>query len=75
MKNYRQLEMKAKTNHSKEEYKYFVGTTLKNPLEYEIGEKMVFRIRVKHIDAYLDIPCISYALVSVDGLKREGYIE
>ena len=75
MKNYRQLEMNAKTNHRKEEYKYFVGTTLKNPLEYSIGEKMVFKIRVKYMDDYLDIPYISYTLVSDDGQRREGYIE
>ncbi len=75
MKNYRQLEMNAKTNHRKEEYKYFVGTTLKNPLEYSIGEKMVFKIRVKYMDDYLDIPYISYTLISDDGQNAAGYIE
>ena len=75
MTNYRQLEMKAKTNKRKEEYKYFVGTTLKNPLTYEIGEKIVFKIRVKYMDDYLDIPYISYTLVSDDGQNTSGYIE
>ena len=75
MKNDRQLEMKAKTNHKREEYRYFVGTTLKNPLYYEIGEKMVFRIRVKYMDGYLDVPYISYTIVKDDGEKSEGYIE
>ena len=74
MNNSRHLEMKAKTNHRKEDYRYFVGTTLKNPLEYQIGEKMVFKIRVKYMDGYLDIPYISYTLVSDDGQKGEGYI-
>lgn len=75
MNKYRQLEMKQKTNRRKDEYKYFVGTTLKNPLSYEIGEKMIFRIRVKYMDDYLDIPYISYSLLSDDGQKCEGYIE
>ena len=75
MTNYRQLEMKAKTNHRKEEYKYFVGTTLKDPLQYEIGEKMIFKIRAKYMDDYLDIPYISYTLVSDDGQRKEGFIE
>ena len=75
MNKYRQLEMQEKTRSKKEEYKYFVGTTLKNPLEYEIGEKMVFKIRVKYMDDYLDIPFISYTLISDDGQNENGYIE
>ena len=67
--------MQAKTHSIKEEYKYFVGTTLKNPLEYKIGEKMVFKIRVKHMDDYLDIPYIWCKLISDDGQQREEYIE
>ncbi len=74
MNKYRQLEMKKNANHRKEEYKYFVGTTLKNPLEYEIGEKMVFKIRVKYMDDYLDIPYVWYSLISDDGQAREEYI-
>lgn len=75
MNKYRTLEMNAKTNKRKEEYKYFVGTTLKNPLTYEIGEKMVFKIRVKYMDDYLDIPYIHYTLISDDGQNEEGYIQ
>ena len=45
MNEYRQLELNAKTNKRKEEYKYFVGTTLKNSLEYKIFEKIIFKIR------------------------------
>ncbi len=74
MNNYRQLELQAKTNKKREEYKYFVGTTLKNPLEYEVGEKMIFKIRVKHMDDYLDIPYIWYSIISDDGQNTEGYI-
>ena len=75
MNKYRRLEMKEKTNNRKDEYKYFVGTTLKNPLQYELGEKMIFKIRVKHMDGYLDIPHIWYSLTSDGGQKSEGYIE
>jgi len=75
MNEYRQLEMLAKTNSLKEEYKYFVGTTLKNPLEYKISEKVVFKIRVKYMDDYLDIPYIWYLLTGDDGKNEEGYME
>ena len=74
MNIYRQLEHQRKTNKKKEEYKYFVGTTLKNPLTYEIGEKIVFRIRAKYMDDYLDVPYIQYSLISDDGQKEEGHI-
>ena len=75
MNEYRQLEMNVKTHSRREEYKYFVGSTLKNPLEYKIGEKMIFKIRVKYMDGYLDIPYILYNLTSDDGQNEEGYIE
>jgi len=39
MNKYRNLELQKKKNTKKEEYKYFVGTTLKNSLQYEVGEK------------------------------------
>ena len=74
MNQYRQLELQRKTNKKKEEYKYFVGSTLKHPLEYAIGEKMIFRIRVKYMDDYLDIPYIQYSIVSDDGQNEAGYI-
>lgn len=78
MKNvnkYRSLEMKQKANLSREEYKYFVGTTLKNSLEYDIDEKIVFKIRAMYMDEYLDIPFISYSIVTDDGKNEEGYID
>ena len=75
MNEYRKLELARKTNKKKEEYKYFTGTTLKNPLEYEIGEKMVFKIRAKYMEDYLDIPYVWYSLISDDGQNTEGYTE
>ena len=75
MNKYRLLEMKEKENNLKEDYKFFVGTTLKNSLAYKPGEKIVFKIRVKHKDDYLDVPYIYYTLSSDDDKKREGYIQ
>lgn len=75
MNEYRHLELKEPTNARKDEYKYFVGTTLKNPLEYKPFEKMVFKIRVKHKDDYLDIPYVSCYLTSDDGQRSESFIE
>ena len=67
--------MQKITNMKKEEYKYFVGTTLKDALSYEPGEKITFKIRVKYMDEYLDIPCVWYTLITDDGQKYEGYKE
>ena len=75
MNKFRRLEMQEITNMRKEEYKYFVGTTLKNALSYEPCEKITFKIRVKHMDGYLDIPCVRYSLITDDGQKYEGYKE
>ena len=75
MNKYRKLEIQENAKHLKEEYKYFVGTTLKSPLEYKIGEKMIFKIRVKYMDDYLDVPYISYKLLSDDGQDEDGYLE
>ena len=74
MNKYRNLLLQKNTVTKKEEYKYFVGTTLKDSLQYEVGEKMVFKIRVKYMDDYMDIPCIWYNLTSDDGQNEEGYI-
>ena len=74
MNKYSRLELQRKTNKQKEEYKYFVGTTLKNPLQYGVGEKIVFKIRVKYMDDYLDIPYIQYSLISDDGQNTAGFI-
>ena len=72
MSTSRSLEMQKITNHKKEEYKYFVGTTLKDALSYEIGEKMVFKIRAMYMDDYIDVPYIQYTLVSDDNQNEEG---
>ena len=74
MNKYRNLLLQKNTITKKEDYKYFVGTTLKNPLLYEVGEKMVFKIRVKYMDDYMDIPFVWYHLTSDDGQNEEGYI-
>lgn len=75
MNSYKKLELQRKTNRRKEEYKYFVGTTLKNPLEYKTGEKIVFKIRVRYMDEYLEVPYINYSLLSDDGQDENGYIK
>ena len=74
MEKYSRLELQRKTNKQKEEYKYFVGTTLKNPLQYGVGEKIVFKIRVKYMDDYLDIPYVRYSLLSDDGQSTEDFV-
>ena len=73
MRFYKHLELPRKTNKKKEEYKYFVGTTLKNPLTYAPKETMVFRFRAKYMDDYLDIPYVRYTLFTEDGKSEEGF--
>ena len=46
-----------------------------NPVPSVDIEKMIFKIRAKYMDDYLDIPYIWYSLVSDDGQKKEDYIE
>ena len=75
MNKFRNLEMQVKTRSLKKEYKYFVGTTLKDPFSYKIGEKIIFKIRVKYMDDYLDIPYVKCTLFSDDGQNGESYIE
>ena len=75
MANNRDLILERKTNKKKEEYKYFVGTTLKDPLSYTVGENIIFKIRVKYMDGFLDIPYIRYSLTVEHGEDRDGYIE
>lgn len=54
---------------------YFTGTTLKNPLEYRIGEEMIFKIRVECDGEPVAVPCIFYKLEGDDGARSEGYAE
>ena len=75
MNKYRKLELEKRVNTKKEDYKYFVGTTLKNPLEYKASEKIVFKIRVKYMDDYLPIPFVWYKLIGDDKQQSEGYIK
>ncbi len=54
---------------------YFIGTTLKDPIGYEAGEPIIFKIKVV-IDNESDvkIPLIRYSIESDDGFKSDGYI-
>lgn len=68
------LILARKTNRKKEEYKYFVGSTLKNPLEYTSGERIVFRIRPKFMDGYIDVPSVRYSVYAEHSEIREGVV-
>ena len=54
---------------------YFVGTTVKNPLEYKVGEEIVFKIRVKTAEEYIDVPYILYELYGDDQKTSKGFIK
>lgn len=54
---------------------YFVGGTLKNPLEYIVGEEIIFKIRVKSDEKYIDVPYILYELSSDDGNNQNAFCE
>ena len=73
MNEYRSLELPRKSNKKKEDYKYFVGSTEKDPLSYKAGETMVFKIRAKYMDDFLSVPYIWYSLETEDGQKEEGH--
>ncbi len=75
MNPYRALELQGKGNKKKDEYKYFVGSTERDALSYRCSEKIVFRIRARHKDEYLDIPYILYSLLGEDGKRESGYLE
>ena len=75
MSNDKSLILERKMHRKKEEYKYFVGSTLKNSLEYEPGELIVFKIRPKFMDDYLDVPYVKYTLSAEHGEKKEELIK
>ena len=52
---------------------YFEGGSTKNPLEYRVGEEMVFKLRVKCEGNYVDVPCIKYTIEGDDGEKVTGF--
>ena len=54
---------------------YFVGSTLENPLEYKVGDEIVFKIRVKTADEYIDVPYISTEISGDDGQSSKGMIK
>lgn len=54
---------------------YFVGTTLKNPLDYKSGEEIIFKIKaISDSGEDISVPKISCFLQSDDGNKNESYI-
>lgn len=54
---------------------YLYGTTLKNPLSYTVDEDIVFKLRPKSKERYINVPYIQYKLEGDDGQKSEGYVE
>ncbi len=53
---------------------YFVGSTTENAVEYKIGDEIVFKIRVKCAEKFIDVPQIKYTLDGDDGQKENGFI-
>lgn len=52
---------------------YFVGSTIKNPIEYKIGETMTFKLKVKTESGDVPVPYIYYTCEGDDGVKTVGY--
>lgn len=52
---------------------YFVGNTLKNPLEYKANEEIVFKVRAKTEEKFVDVPFIK-CIVEGDSLPRSESI-
>ena len=48
---------------------------MKNPLEYEPDEEIIFKIRPKFMDNYIDVPFVFYTLISDCGKSEENYIK
>ena len=54
---------------------YFAGTTIKNPIEYKLGEPIVFKIWVECDGKRVIVPYIRFFIEGDDGEKSEGYIK
>ncbi len=54
---------------------YFLGDTDKNPLEYEIGEKMVFEVTLYGDGKVISAPYLKYELSADDGKTSQGFVE
>lgn len=52
---------------------YFVGSTLKNAIEYKAGETATFKLKVKTETEDIPVPYIYYTCEGEDGVKSEGY--
>ncbi len=70
----RNLKLQRKTNRKHEKYKYFVGSTLENSIGYKTGDRIVFRIRPRFMNEYLDVPFVKYTLTVENGRDSEGCI-
>ena len=51
---------------------YFVGSTTKNPLDYQPHETMTFRLKVRTGTEDVPVPFIAYSCEGEDGIKTEG---
>ena len=54
---------------------YFTGTTLKNPIEYTVGEEIIFKIWVESDGVHVPVPYIQCYIEGDDGNKSENYIK
>ncbi len=54
---------------------YFLGDTDKNPLEYAVGEPMLFTIELYGDGEIISAPFFKYELSADDGSSETGYIE
>ncbi len=54
---------------------YFVGTTTNDAIGYSVGEEIVFKIRTRSDEGYVNVPLISYMLEGDDGKRSSGFCE
>lgn len=57
---------------SGEKYRYMYGTTLKNSLDYHVGEKIVFKLCGKEEEENFFVPKLSYQFKGDDGQVKSG---
>ena len=60
---------------TKQSKAYFVGTTTKNPIEYKVGEQIVFKIRVELDGEPILVPYINYMTEGDDGVKVNDFLQ
>ncbi len=54
---------------------YFTGTTLKNSIEYKVGEPITFKMRVESDGNHIEVPIVYYKIEADDGTSSDGYCE